>query len=379
MVVTGGGGGKEFFGLRSRSGTPNSYRIVARGDMPAGDIFRASVRGVGAGKTRLDWSWWSDTIENENVTDRKVAKPTVTRKRSGKVGINWDDVAGATHYAIRVECMSSGCTHKKTHYVRAPQSYVILSRPEGETYQARVRAVSRDGKWLWPWSDWTTEEPTPAIAVGAPTLRWHKIEPPFNYPADWKTHTRLYVEWDHVKGATRYNIEVDCVTPCSYTDDFKVRARRNPTVSVRFSRQESYHTYRARVQAVDKYGPGAWSAWVTETERPVVTTIAPPTVQWRMEQWRISDGSLATSWDLAINWAPVNVNVNDVVYYVEIDCTTCSFNTTSAVLGKYSALFIPLGIRPHNSPKRTETYRARVRAEDMYGLREWSAWGTMTQ
>ena len=148
-------------GVRRILGSGRStYGFVSPRNLEAGNRYRVRVISYYCVSGRFiygessEWSDWSDVYG----APAKVDKPTIRIRASGKIGMNWDPVDGATKYIAHLE--SNGGRRYKFR-VNGGSTYGIINQrylTDGQRYRARLIAKNAAGLWSeWSeWSDWTS-------------------------------------------------------------------------------------------------------------------------------------------------------------------------------------------------------------------------------
>ena len=234
--------------LSEKVGDISSYTFLAR-RMHSGKDYRARIVPGDAHGARENWSPWSAsvtlTIPASAVTE--IPTFTVMRRGNGKLGVNWAPIAGSTAFDIHRECTTPGCTEVRQSRVRYRATYGFVRTTPNKEFRVKMRVVK--GSQVGPWSDWVNETPLPALAVmDAPTVQA-------------QANGDLLVNWPKLSGATRYLVQIDCISAsCSHTLNGVAGDDSSFTFLAR--RMHSGKDYRARIVPADSHGAREdWSDW----------------------------------------------------------------------------------------------------------------------
>ncbi len=268
------------------------------------------------------------------------------RRGNGKIGMSWNNVAGATHYRLVVECVPAGCTEPPYEFTPKlrTHSYAFLTRPLDQTYRVKIRAEQRGGDPS-AWSNWVDETPLPVLAVmDAPTVQA-------------QANGDLLVNWTKLSGATRYLVQIDCRSAsCSHTLSGKAGDSSSFTFLAR--RMHSGKEYRARIVPADAHGArenwSPWSASVTLTiPASAVTEVPTFTVKRR------GNGKLG------VNWVPI---AGSTAFDIRRECTTPGCTEVSQSRIQYRATYGFIRTTPNKE------FRVKMRVVKGSQVGPWSDW-----
>ncbi len=204
-----------------------------------------------------------EVAPDDNVAPDKIDKPTVRLRANGKLGVNWEPVAGATRHMIQIQRPDgSNNIFRGRNHRSVPPSYGFIRAKyitRGVPHRARVKALN-SADIQGEWSDWSEYTLTP-----------DKIDK----PAVWiRANGWLGVDWEPVAGATKYMIEIR--RPDGSSNTFSAGAKHRRV-------QPSYGfitgiipgvQYQVRVKALNLANiEGEWSEWSDSVQRdlPVIS------------------------------------------------------------------------------------------------------------
>ncbi len=275
------------------------------------------------------------------------------RRGNGLIGMSWNNVAGATHYKLVVECVSAGCTDPPYEFSAKlrTNSYALLRKPLDQTYRVKIRAEQRGLGDPSAWSDWVDETPLPALAImDAPTVQQ-------------QANGDLAVNWTKLSGATRYLVQIDCTSAsCSHT--LQGVAWDSSSHTFLRGKLRSGKAYRARIVPADAHGTRLdWSPWSETAEIPALPQDIP--------QMAAPTATRESNGDLTISWTAVSGATG---YVIQWDCASAPCPHASTFKWHTSPIVVPL-----RKLRMAADYRARVAPADEDGARDWSDWSDWSE
>lgn len=252
-----------------------------------------------------DWSTAKIYKFSQNPPLEPSSAPKVTiDKRTFKLTAELDNIAydiNATHIKFEVvRNDSSKAASGESKIVRSHASFSCTVKP-GSEY--KVRCCSRRNK---EYSDWTEYSENVATVPEAPK-KFKKCQA--------KSETSVYLEWNAVKTATKYDVEY--TTKKEYFDGSEQTTTKNDIEYTHFeiTGLESGQEYFFRFRAVNNEGESAWSeiSSIVIGKKPAAPTtwsstttviVGEPLILYWIHNTQ--DGSSQT-------WADLEVYVNDVL------------------------------------------------------------------
>lgn len=158
-----------------------------------------------------------------------IPKITLLRATYSQIHVEWEEVIGATEYAVEADgvVVYQGPNTFFDHKALMPHS----------THSYRVRAIAGGESSAWSnWSQWSTS----AVTVTVPST-------PIPYIKD-VTPNAITLQWEPVSGATEYIVEAD---------NKEVERTRDLSFVHRELKANTFHTYRVRAANYD--GSSEWS------------------------------------------------------------------------------------------------------------------------
>ncbi len=290
------------------------------------------------------WSGWTNSSPSNPYYVNPPAFPppavaSIDVSRSGSsLTASWDAVSTASKYHVNYSVNGGGSwsVAAMNHPAATPRTSIVISIDPAKTYIIAARAGNNGG-----WSGWKNSSPSEPNTLAAPA-------------SASLTHngTTLAASWDAVTDAFCYDVEMRDGAGGSWLPVLVGATGTSATITAPNHRS----SYQIRVQALTEGGEGG--AW---TESAMADpSMQPPAMPYWIKLSRTGANTVQATW---------NAVPNQTGYTVEYSGDNgASWTSMSAGANLSSAqLNLPVG----------KTYKARVKATNVYGDSHWQYSGAL--
>ena len=245
----------------------------------------------------------SDEIQTTGTLPAAPASVTIASRVSTSFTINWDSVNGATSYNVNLTD-NGGSSWSRVKSSVTSTSFTVNSTSysgfnANATYIASVQAVNTHG-WSW----WTNSAAsTPGALPGTPASVAAHRGP--NY---------IDVEWQHVSGATGYDVNYSSDDGSSWTRALSaVTGGTETTRTARITNVPNVDGHIVSVRGRNAWGHGGWanSDNVGFAEYPLSVT--------GLSTSRTTSGEIDVSWSTCnVTWTSCNGGTPITEYWVNL-------------------------------------------------------------